>query len=224
MSGRRALFADAAGASSAEFALVLPAVLLFLFGIIDVGRFAWSLNQVEKATQIGARHAVVTDYVASGFNSADFADACGGALNVGDRIDCADAFPPVTCDNSGCSCAGGDCGAVDAGAYDSAAFQAILQRMRRITPAIGADNLSVTYSPSGLGFYGDPACFGVQTSDGCEVDGAPADLSDVAPIVTVRVGAIPFRPLTFGLFEGSVAIPGRSYSLSMEDGYGTVAY
>ena len=224
MTPRRALLADAAGSSSAEFALVLPAVLLFLFGIIDVGRFAWSLNQVEKATQIGARHAVVTDMVASGFNSADFAEACGGDLNVGDRIECTDAFPPVTCDSSGCSCAGGDCGAVDASEFDDEAFQAILQRMRRIAPYIAASNLTVTYSPSGLGFYGDPACFGVQTKTGCEVDGEPSDLSDVAPIVTVRVGAIPFRPITFGLFEGAVALPGRSYSLSMEDGFGAVAY
>jgi hypothetical protein len=224
MTVRRSFLADASGSSAAEFALVLPAVLLFLLGIIDVGRFAWSLNEVEKATQVGARHAVVTNIVATGFNDADFADACGDPLIVGDRIACADAFPPVTCNEAGCGCAGGDCGAVDAGGYDGDAFQAILSRMRRIAPYIGAGNLTVTYSPSGLGYHGDPACFGVQTKAGCEVDGEIVNQSDVAPIVTVRVGAIEFRPITFGLFSGGVTIPARSYSLSMEDGYGVKAH
>ncbi|HYD08320.1 MAG TPA: TadE family protein [Reyranella sp.] len=221
MSARRRLLSDEAGASAAEFALVLPAALLFLFGIIDVGRFAWTLNKVEKATQIGARHAVVTDLVASGFNTADFADACGETpLIVGDRIACADAFPPVTCDDTACGCAAGGCGAVDASEYDGDAFQAILARMQTITPSIAADNLTVTYSPSGLGYYGDPLCFGVQSSDGCST----GDLSDVAPLVTVRVDEVPFQPLTFGLFDGAVSIPARAYSLSMEDGHGAKAY
>jgi hypothetical protein len=220
---RRSFLADSSGSSAAEFALVLPAVMIFLLGIIDVGRFAWSLNEVEKATQVGARHAIVTNIVATGFKSANFADACGEPLVIGERIACADAFPPVTCDAAGCACAGGDCGPVDADAYDGDAFQAILSRMRRIAPYIDAGNLTVTYSPSGLGYHGDPACFGVQTDAGCEVDGEVADQPDVAPIVTVRVSAIEFRPMTFGLFSGGVAIPARSYSLSMEDGYGVKA-
>ena len=224
MTARRSFLTDHSGSSAAEFALVLPAVLLFLLGIIDVGRFAWSLNEVEKATQVGARHAVVTNIVATGFNDADFADACGETpLNVGDRVACADAFPPVTCDAAGCACAGGDCGAVDAGGYDGDAFQGILARMRRIAPYIAAGNLTVTYSPSGLGYHGDPACFGVQTKAGCEVDGEIVNQSDVAPIVTVRVGSVSFQPITFGLFSGGITIPARSYSLSMEDGYGVKA-
>ncbi|WP_246444371.1 TadE family protein [Sphingomonas sediminicola] len=51
------------GATAAEFAMVLPLLILFLFGIIDVGRYMWTLNQVEKATQMGARMAVVTNMV-----------------------------------------------------------------------------------------------------------------------------------------------------------------
>ena len=224
MTARPSFLSDTAGSSAAEFALVLPAVLIFLLGIIDVGRFAWSLNEVDKAIQIGARHAVVTNIVASGFNEADFVDACGDTpLNVGERIACPDAFPPVTCDQTGCGCTDGGCGAVDASGYDGDAFQAILARMRTIAPYIGNDNLTVTYSPSGLGYYGDPSCFGVQTKLGCEVDGEIANVSDVAPIVTVSVSAIQFKPLTFGLFSGGITIPGRSYSLSMEDGFGVAA-
>jgi len=221
MTARRHSWRDEAGATTAEFALVLPAALLFLLGIIDVGRFAWTLNKVEKATQIGARHAVVTDFVAPGFHSADFADACGETpLVVGERIACTDAFPAVTCNDTACGCDGGGCGAVDAGEYDGDAFQAILARMQTISPSIAAGNLTVTYSPSGLGYYGDPLCFGVQSSDGCST----GDLADVAPLVTVRVAEVPFQPLTFGLFAGAVSIPARAYSLSMEDGFGAKAY
>ena len=49
----------------AEFALVLPVALLFLLGIVDAGRYLYEVNQLEKATQMGARFAVVTDPVAS---------------------------------------------------------------------------------------------------------------------------------------------------------------
>ena len=56
-----ALIRDERGASAAEFALVLPLLLLLLFGIIDAGRLAWEFNRAEKATQVGARVAVVTD-------------------------------------------------------------------------------------------------------------------------------------------------------------------
>ena len=43
--------------------MVLPLLLLFIFGIIDVGRLMWTWNRAEKATQMGARFAVVTDMV-----------------------------------------------------------------------------------------------------------------------------------------------------------------
>lgn len=223
MTALRTFFRDETASSAAEFALVLPAVLIFLLGTIDVGRWAWSLNEVEKATQMGARHAVVTNLVASGINTADFQGACPDTNVVGDPINCADAFPAITCDDTGCGCAGGDCGAIDGDAYDDTAFTAILQRMRTIAPYIGSGNLSITYRPSGIGYYGDPTCLGVQTKLGCEVDGEIADLSDVAPIVTVSVTSLQFRPITFGPFGGGITIPGRSYSLTLEDGFGTAA-
>ena len=65
----RRLWTQCDGAIGAEFALVFPTLLLFLLGIIDVGRYMWSINQLEKATQIGARMAVVTDMIPGGLGT-----------------------------------------------------------------------------------------------------------------------------------------------------------
>jgi Flp pilus assembly protein TadG len=65
----RDLARDQSAATAAEFALVLPLLLIFLFGVIDAGRWMWAYNQAEKATQMGARMAIVTDYVSSSIGS-----------------------------------------------------------------------------------------------------------------------------------------------------------
>ena len=44
---------DTRGASAAEFALVLPIMVIFLLGIMDVGFYAWTINRAEK---IGRAH------------------------------------------------------------------------------------------------------------------------------------------------------------------------
>jgi Flp pilus assembly protein TadG len=62
----RGLRLDRSGSSAAEFALVLPLLILLLFGIIDGGRYLWEVNKAEKATQVGARVAVVTDVLETG--------------------------------------------------------------------------------------------------------------------------------------------------------------
>jgi hypothetical protein len=55
------LRSDRAGAAAVEFALVLPLLVVFLFGIIDFGR-VWQRQQViTDAAREGARRAVVRD-------------------------------------------------------------------------------------------------------------------------------------------------------------------
>ena len=52
---------DRRGQALAEFALVLPLVLLFMAGIVEMGR-AWNIKQaVTDAAREGARYAVVQD-------------------------------------------------------------------------------------------------------------------------------------------------------------------
>lgn len=199
------------GASAAEFALVLPLVLLLLFGIIDSGRYIWQVNELEKAVQLGARRAVVTDIVAGGLDSADYVGTdCGGTpIAEGDTI-CAAALGTVTCDGTSCTCATSPC--PDLGDYDTAAFAAILARMQSVAPEVSADTVTVSYSGSGVGYAGDPA-----TDD----DGDP--LSDIAPVVTVRVSQLDFEPIAGAIFGAGIGFPAISYSLTQEDGEGQVS-
>src|SRR5688500_6081505 len=89
-------------ASAAEFALVLPLLILFLFGIFDVGRYMWTLNRAEKATQMGVRYAVVSDPVANVINT-DFVDDY--SIPGGDVVPPA-TFGGATCTNTACTVTG----------------------------------------------------------------------------------------------------------------------
>ena len=52
---------DERGQALAEFAIILPLVLLFIAGIVEMGR-AWNIKQVvTDAAREGARYAVVQD-------------------------------------------------------------------------------------------------------------------------------------------------------------------
>ena len=199
--GVRRLFRDASGASAAEFTLVLPLLILLLFGTIDVGRYAWSLSQAEKATQTGARWAVATDMIASGLYSYSFATSA--SVPQGTTVN-ATLFPGVVCDSDGTTCrcaAGGTCNF--SLAKNGTAFNNLVTRMAQIYPGLTADKVVVTYAWSGLGFAGDP------------------NGPDVAPLTTVSLRNLKFAPFSSQIFGGQVDLPQFAYTLPMEDGSGT---
>lgn len=195
----RRLLRDQRANSAAEFALVLPLMLIMLFGIIDGCRFMWEVNRAEKATQMGARMAAVINPVAGGLNSTDFTGV--GGLKVGDSIP-ASAVPAITCNNSTCTCSG--CPGGLPGTYDSAAFTALVARMAAMKPDITAANVEVVYTGSGLGYAGDPT-------------GA-----DVSPLVTVRLKDLQFSPVT-ALMLTNISLPSFSTTLTAEDLVGTAS-
>ena len=191
----RKLLIDRTAASAVEFALVLPLLLIFLLGIIDVGRWLWLYNAVQKAAQVGARFAVVTNPVSSAIKSS-YVGSCSPALTQGNAIPAA-CFPTITCSSSSCS----------SGALDATAFDKIGRRMRVVLPEIQNTNFRIEYSASGLGYAGNP------------------NGPDVSPIVTVKIGEPPQTPLTFRLIAAlnviSFNLPAFTTSLTAEDARGT---
>jgi len=201
MTRLRNLLSDSTGVSSLEFALVLPLLILFLFGIIDAGRFMWEYNEAEKATQMGARVAAVTDLVPSGLYTYSFAVSDG--VTQGNPVPTAN-FDNATCDDSGsCNCSGGNVCA-DIG-YDADAFDRVADRMSSIYPGIGRANVEIEYKNVGLGYSGDP------------------NGPDVAPLIIVRLQDLSFHPISCLLFGCTISMPDFRAALTAEDVNGTVS-
>jgi Flp pilus assembly protein TadG len=138
------------GASAAEFALTLPVLLVFLFGIIDAGRFMYEYNQAEKATQMGVRFAAVTNVIASGLASANYVgqsvtvNGVTRTLTQGDNIP-KEALGVVQCKRTngtlGCTCLTQPC--PNLGTADSTAFQKLVDRIRAFKSNVTQDNVIV---------------------------------------------------------------------------------
>jgi hypothetical protein len=200
MSKNRKLTADSSGATAAEFVMVLPLLLVLLFGIIDAGRFLWELNRAEKATQAGVRFAAVTNMVPSNLATYRFTTGTEvGTVSPGVPVPTT-SFDSVTCDEAGCT----NSGAGPTPGFNATAFEAIGDRMRAMLPTIGNDNFTITYRNVGLGYAGDP--YG----------------ADVAPEITINLKDLSFVPITSLLFV-SLAMPSASSSMPMEDGVGSVS-
>ena len=197
------------GAVGAEFAMTLPLFLIFVVGIVDVGRFMYTWNRAEKAAQMGVRYAAVTDM-------ADTTDLDGTADDAGlwsydfytsDGIPRGDPIPEssfggATCTSTGCTCnAGATCpplGSISTG------FTNTVARMQAFMPDIEPENVSIEYGYSGLGYSGDP--YG----------------PDINPLITVRLTGLTFSPSLAYLFgSAGISLPAFDSTLSMEDGVGT---
>jgi len=206
------LIRDRRGASAAEFALILPLLLIFLLGILDVGRLLWTWNKAEKATQMGVRYAVATEMVPNGLAAYSFVTS--GGLSQGDSIP-ESSFGGASClINAGavsCSCkTGATCPGtlVSNSATALTAFNNIVSRMQRFMPQITSSSVQIDYDYSGLGYAGDP------------------NGSDVSPLVrvSIRPNTLTFRPILFSLFKtATISLPSFSAALTMEDGQGTVS-
>lgn len=205
---KRLIFvSDESGGPAAEFALVLPLALLFLFGIVDVGRFMWEYNQAEKATQMGARFAAVADLVPTTLVTTSFVS---GAVTQGDPVPLS-SFGGTRCVSGSCNTTPTDAcptGTVVAGTnwgYASTAFTNIVDRISAIKADVTAANVVIDYANAGLGYAGDP------------------NGSDVAPLITVRLCGMQFSPITTQIFGINTSMPDFSYSLTAEDGVGSTS-
>lgn len=202
----RRLIGDCRGASAAEFALVLPLLLLLLLGLLDAGRYLWTVNRAEKATQMGVRYAVVTDMVPADLLTTDF--ALDFLVPGGEPVP-QSAFSSTTCDNSNCT---GDWG------YDAAAFGRIVDRIQAFYPEVAPENVEIVYENVGLGYAGTPEV--LNSTDPSVIDYYSPD---VAPLVTVRLTDLTFQPITTMLFGVDINLPDFRAALTLEDGAGTAS-
>lgn len=186
--------------------MVLPLLLFFVFGIVDGARFLWETNRAEKATQMGARVLVVTNAVSTGLvNYSYLGNTSGGAaLTQGDIIPAA-ALGQVDCTFSGgtvgCSCVTSPCpGTLTP--IDTTGWDMMMTRMRGVKRDITPSNVAVSYRGSGLGYAGDP------------------NGMDIAPLVTVELRNLQFRPVT-GLMLATITLPTFRTTLTAEDNEGS---
>lgn len=196
---------DRRGGGAVEFAMVVPSMLILLFGIIDAGRALWEFNRAEKATQMGARYAIVTDVIPTAIVTKDYIGDPYCRINgvtqnctAGDSINDVAALGTLTCTAAGCQCAG-NC---PSATIPTTAFTNLVARMQAMKPDITAANVRVLFRGSGIGFAGDPN--GMQ----------------VVPLVTVELTGLDFRPI---LLFNSVALnlPSFATTLSAESSLGT---
>jgi hypothetical protein len=143
----RRLIRSERGNASVGFVVIAPAFLLLFFLVIEVaGAFFW-WKTAEKATQLGARVAIVRDPVAAGVPAINprraggvFGLACGHSSDPC-NFDAQDLW---VCEGGGDSC-------------NPDAFQLVVAEMRRVFGGGFQDqNVRITYRYVELGFAGGP--------------------------------------------------------------------
>ncbi len=204
----RCLIRDKRGVSCVEFVLVAAVFFMMIFGLIDFSRAMWEWNAAAKATQFGARHAVVSDIVSVDYK--DFSGLSVSGVTSGDKVPIKDAggndiIAPIFCSDSnpgaglaiGC---GTSLGGLAAAKADAVAFLAIVVEMQKMYGRIEAHNVVIEYRHIGLGFAGNPI--------------GP----DVDPLVTVKLRDMEFDFITPG-FTGifTLNLPDFAASLTGED-------
>lgn len=179
---------DRRGATAMEFALVSIVLIMFIIGIVDFGRAMFEWNQATKATQEGARRAVVSEIVAEGLQNFDGLAFVGNGSQV--PISAVDPNP-IVCTSAGCN---------GYGPLDTVAFDRISNWVRANYGRAQPENIVIEYRHIGLGFAGNPI--------------GP----DIAPAVTVRLQNLQFDfigSVLFGL--APIAMPDFATTLTGED-------
>ncbi len=135
------LLRDDRGASMVEFAIIALLFFVLVFGIIEIALALFQWKSADKATQLGARLAVVSGPAPAGFPTSntkvDPTVSFGTPCRLGGCVD----FGTFTCTAATC---GGD------------AFGYIVGRMQDVYPWLEAADVTIRYSYAGLGFVGGP--------------------------------------------------------------------
>lgn len=134
---------DMSGASLAEFALILPAFLLLIFGVLEVGYLAWQFQQGSIASKRAVRIA-----------------ATRAVIMPGSIPDCGPSQPETAVAGTRCSdipdysvwgiCNGDGTGDAACGAD----IPRIAEEVASFYPAVDPESIQIEFSGAGLGFVG----------------------------------------------------------------------
>ena len=192
------LFArDESAAITVEFVVIMLFFITITFFVLEVALSQFWWQTAEKATQIGARLALVSDPAATiptttnpRSSTGAFGQACPSNCDFSGFATCTATACTWTCTGGGAGC-------------NSAAFTYIVNRMRQTYVPIQDSNVTISYSYTGLGYAGGP----------------------LTPTVTVTLSGVPLRlgflPIIGNIIGTSVAplttIPTMTTTMTGED-------
>lgn len=194
------LLRDDGGAALVEAALVLPILLLLVFGVLEISFYVWTSSLASKAVQLGVRRAVLSDAVAVGpgldpAESATYWDGRSPGTPCFPAPDGTSACPrfSVTCGSlSACQCTGDACRF----SFSAQRLTPILKAMQSVMPDLTAGNIEISYTTNGLGYVTRPVP-------------VPVD-------VRVRLVDLSYKPLFLGDLLGSSVMLRASAELPSE--------
>lgn len=149
------LWRDREGASFLEFTFVFPLLMLTAFCTVDFALVMFDWAQANKATQRGARVAIVSAPVAGGLDDLSelWVEDLGLWCVDADGIDTGNCPAVQTVCNT--SAAPNSC-VDDFYPFITAAFTTIFDEMQRVFPRLEPQNVQISYRTMGLGFVGRP--------------------------------------------------------------------
>jgi hypothetical protein len=204
---------DQSGATTIEFTIVMLLFFMLTFGITEFGYMLWQYNSAAKAAQLGARLAAVSDPIWGGLTILTDTGTPGAAWETNYT---------VTCTSDSADGSSGDCDGTFTGNYDANAMQCLVfgRKAGSVPPCdrvcaesgidgengicdrypyITAENISITYTHTGLGFAGRP--------------GGPV------PTITLQLTDLTFDFFALGAFLGfdQITMPDFKVTMTGED-------
>ena len=165
------LLSDERGTTVVEFAVVAPLFFALFLAIIDLSVGFFWFKSAEKATQLGARWAVVRTSAAMGLPTTNGRSEPDGVFGGPCRTGNCTAYDTVECTAGGAGC-------------DAAVFNDVFDRMDRLFGALEPGHVTIRYEDIGLGFAGGPVVPAVTV----ELTGVPYPLGFLGAVFALLNG------------------------------------
>ncbi|PCJ99819.1 MAG: hypothetical protein COA45_03105 [Zetaproteobacteria bacterium] len=175
------------GAATIEFVTIAFALFMMVFFVVELTLLLFFSLSAQKAAQIGARLAIVSDPVVLAMPTTNSKTTNGifGVACSDISLPCLD-FGTITCTGGGAGC-------------DVASFSRILVGMKRFLGQLEAEDVTIDYTYSGLGFAGGPT----------------------VPVVRITLSGVSYQTGIIGSIIGSrgpfSSLPAVSVTLTGED-------